>query len=174
MLLDQNGHVDWKHAAKGPISALWAHNSGNGRPCIFTGTEYGEVIAFLTTGQLIWRQQVSDKRVMRIRVASSGHEDCVVIAISDGTVAVYSLEGSSEWKQADKSSLADMCCMDINGDGEDEIIVGTLLIFTATAVRERTIWTTSLGSRLASFDCLAYTTRVMSATCLHRLCRNDP
>lgn len=156
VLISQEGAVNWRHAIESPVSALLAHGFGNGKPRIFAGTERGELLALSSAGRLIWQRQVGNDQVMCIRVASSSkHEDCLVVGVRDGTSAVFSLAGSLRWKHVGSLPVVDLCCVDVNGDAEDEVIVGYLDAIHCMGLHGAPMWKVPVGGRLTSLDLLS-------------------
>ncbi len=92
-------------------------------PQIVLGDTAGGILALSANGAPLWAGEAGSAEVRGMDDARIGGEVHVAIASNDGTVKVFSSDGTTVWT-VNQEELRRMRAFDLNGDGNSEIITG--------------------------------------------------
>ena len=121
------------------------------------GNKQGILTSLNPSGQVDWELQVSKDEIISIEILYlSPASTRIAVGGKAGDVSLVAVDGKTLWSHNEKSDLLGLVCVDVNKDGEDEI----LAVFANHACCYRQsgeiYWRIEFNERIWSFDhCLS-------------------
>lgn len=118
-----------------------------------TGSKQGTLASFNSSGRINWEQQVSNDEIVSIKTThSSSASTRIAVGGKAGDISLVAVNGKTLWRQNEKSVLLDLACMDVNEDGEDEILAVFTNHICCYKQSGEIFWRIEFNERIWSFD----------------------
>jgi poly-gamma-glutamate synthesis protein (capsule biosynthesis protein) len=125
-LFGNSGAMRWSFRAGAPVTRLRAYHEAE-RYVIFAGLQDGRLLALSADGKLLWQVYLGEGTPQSEVVHLNGQEGPVVLAATGGaapTLSLLSMDGAWRWRLALPSPAGAVAALDLESDGESEILVG--------------------------------------------------
>ncbi|MBI4550786.1 MAG: VCBS repeat-containing protein [Candidatus Latescibacteria bacterium] len=169
VVIDADGHVRWERLCDAffgretKVTAITAGRDRSGAPLIYAGTTGWHVYAFDGTGEERWRRQIKYHGVTALLAADldgDGREEVAVgteystplnLLDDDGRIRWFTWEqvgsegrSTTEWCGV---HLTHLTAADVDGDGRQELIFGTLAntVYVLRVEDGRVVWKANVG-----------------------------
>ncbi|MBE0688335.1 MAG: hypothetical protein IH585_20270 [Anaerolineaceae bacterium] len=152
-ILDINGNTIWERAFSSPVTSLKCCMNSDKEFCLLAGTELGELIALDCLGNIKWERKALNEKVTILCIANSSKDSFqLVVGGKLGNFSVCSLSGDLLWSDQGKSVLLGISCMDVDEDGEDEILTFFADRLSCYRLSGDILWTVRFENEVLSFN----------------------
>jgi outer membrane protein assembly factor BamB len=121
--------------------------------CLFAGTARGDLISFDSLGDIKWDRPALKGEIAYLSIAhSSKNLFQIVVAGKTGNISSLSTNGDLCWSDQGLSAPCGISCIDVDEDGEDEILIAFTDRLSCYHQSGDILWSTRFTNRIQAFN----------------------